>query len=74
MLPGAILNFFLPQYCWQVMTRDRLNLEEVLPKTLKVETVFSNVSDKEALLEFIFGRLTAIAPGNFVPFRQFYAE
>jgi hypothetical protein len=70
----VILNFFLPQYCWQVMTRDRLNLEEVLPKNLKVDTVFSNVSDKEALLDFIFGRVAAIAPRNFVPFRQFYAE
>jgi hypothetical protein len=56
------------------MTRDRLNLEEVLPKNLKVDTVFSNVSDKEALLDFIFGRVAAIAPRNFVPFRQFYAE
>jgi hypothetical protein len=70
----VLLNYFLPQICWQIMMHEQLDYEALLPRTLRIDHVFSNVQSNDRLLEIIFEAVSIIAPENFLPLKQFYSN
>jgi hypothetical protein len=64
---GRVLDYFLPQFCSDVMLKERLTYEDMLPGRIRFEGLFRNVKSVDDWLEIIFKAIPTMKPTNFQP-------